>query len=111
MHLYIDLSTQPVKSVKAADLLKFMPIDHVSHFILAATKQEKRIIEVMKECTARCHADVLKLSRTDIKEGALHIDQNKAGKKLRTAMEGKLADVIHRMMDKKAMSLLLINTR
>ena len=48
---------------------------------------------------------------SDIKDGALHIDQNKTGKKLRIAIEGKLADVIERITSKKAMSLFLISTR
>lgn len=61
--------------------------------------------------TGQRPADVLKLSRADIKEGALWIEQNKTGKKLRIAIEGELADVIQRISSRKVMSLKLVNTR
>lgn len=54
-------------------------------------------------------ADVLKLSRSDIKEGALWLRQNKTGHKLRIAIEGELAALIERMGKRKVMGLSLIN--
>lgn len=59
--------------------------------------------------TGQRPADVLKLSRTDIKDGALHIEQNKTGKKLRITIEGELDAVIKRISSRKVMSLMLIN--
>lgn len=52
VHLYFDLTTQTPKSGEAADALKFMPGAHVSGFILAATKREKKIMETVAERTA-----------------------------------------------------------
>lgn len=54
-------------------------------------------------------ADVLKLSRGDIKDGALWIEQNKTGKKLRISIEGELAAVLARVGSQKVMGLKLIN--
>jgi len=61
--------------------------------------------------TGQRPADVLKLSRSDIKDGALHIEQNKTGKKLRITIEGDLEKVIQRANNRKAMSLMLINNK
>lgn len=52
VHLYFDRSTQTPESGEAADALKFMPGEEVSGFILAATKREKKIMEVVAERTA-----------------------------------------------------------
>lgn len=54
-------------------------------------------------------ADVLKLSRGDIKDGALWVEQNKTGKKLRISIEGELAAVLARVGAQKVMGLKLIN--
>ncbi|PHV10894.1 tyrosine-type recombinase/integrase [Chitinimonas sp. BJB300] len=43
-------------------------------------------------------ADVLKLKRSDIQDGALCIKQNKTGKKLRISITGKLDEVISRIL-------------
>lgn len=59
--------------------------------------------------TGQRPADVLKLSRSDIKDGALWIQQNKTGKKLRVAIEGELELTIKRISSRKVMSLFLIN--
>lgn len=61
--------------------------------------------------TGQRPADVLKLSRADIQDGALVIVQNKTGKRLRIAIEGELAAIIERIKDRKVMGLKLINTR
>jgi len=52
VHLYFDLTTQTPESGEAADALKFMPAEKVSGFILAATKREKKIMEIVAERTA-----------------------------------------------------------
>lgn len=52
VHLFFDRSTQTPESGEAADSLKFMPGEEVSGFILAATKREKKIMEVVAERTA-----------------------------------------------------------
>jgi len=59
--------------------------------------------------TGQRPADVLKLSRSDIKDGALWIKQNKSGAKLRISIEGELAAVIQRINSRKVMSLRLLN--
>jgi integrase len=61
--------------------------------------------------TGQRPADVLKLARTDIKDGALWVEQNKTGKRLRIAIEGELAAVIERVTSRKVISLHLINTK
>lgn len=48
--------------------------------------------------TGQRPADVLKLNRADIKDGALWITQNKTGKKLRIQIMGELATVINRIL-------------
>lgn len=59
--------------------------------------------------TGQRPADVLGLSRADIRDGALHIEQNKTGKKLRIIVEGALDVVIKRISSRKVMSLMLVN--
>jgi integrase len=53
-------------------------------------------------------ADVLKLTRADIKEGALWVQQNKTGAKLRVAIDGELAELIKSMEGRKVAGLTLI---
>lgn len=48
--------------------------------------------------TAQRPADVLKMNRADISDGALSVTQNKTGKKLRISVEGELATVIERIL-------------
>lgn len=59
--------------------------------------------------TGQRPADVLKLKRTDIKDGALWIRQNKTRTKLRIAVEGELAALVERISSRKVMGLQLIN--
>ena len=47
--------------------------------------------------TGQRPADVLKLTRADIRDGALHLKQNKTGKKLAIEITGELAQVIERI--------------
>jgi len=51
-------------------------------------------------CTGQRPADVLKIVVGAIADGKLSIAQNKTGKKLRISIEGDLADVVKRIMDK-----------
>lgn len=51
VHLYFDRSTQTVESGIAADELKYTSGESVSGFILAATKREKVIMEMVTEKT------------------------------------------------------------
>lgn len=46
--------------------------------------------------------DCLKMSERDIRDGALWVHQNKTGAKLRVSIVGKLAEVIERIMARKA---------
>lgn len=54
-------------------------------------------------------ADMLKMSRADIVDGALLVRQNKTGKKVRVSIEGELAALIERLCGRKAMSMKLIS--
>lgn len=60
--------------------------------------------------TGQRPADVLKTSRADIKDGALLVQQNKTGKKVRFVIEGDLHDLIERIKGKKVSSLRLISS-
>lgn len=51
-------------------------------------------------CTGQRPADVLKIVVTDIADGMLSITQNKTGKKLRIGIEGDLANILARIMEK-----------
>jgi integrase len=59
--------------------------------------------------TGQRPADVLKLTRADIKDGAISLQQNKTGAKLRIAVEGELAQLIDRISARKVMGLNLVN--
>lgn len=60
--------------------------------------------------TGQRPADVLKLSRADIIDGELCIEQNKTGKRLRIAIQGELATVMARILEQKSMGATLLNT-
>ena len=51
IHLNFDRSEQTKASGEAADALKFMDVDDVSGFILAATKREAEIMDTVRERT------------------------------------------------------------
>ena len=55
--------------------------------------------------TGQRPADVLKLTRADIRNGALHTKQNKTGKKLAIEITGDLAQVIERITTRRHMTL------
>lgn len=59
--------------------------------------------------TGQRPADVLKLSRADIKDGAVWIKQNKTGAKLRINVEGELAILLERISSRKVMGMSLVN--
>lgn len=52
--------------------------------------------------TGQRPADVLKLTRADIRDSALHLKQNKTGKKLAIEITGELAQVIERITSRPA---------
>jgi integrase len=54
-------------------------------------------------------ADVLKLTRADVKDGALWLRQNKTRNKLRISVEGELAALLERIGSRKVTGLALIN--
>lgn len=51
VHLFFDRSTQSAESGAAADQLKYMSVENVSGFILAATRREKAVLEMMNKQT------------------------------------------------------------
>jgi integrase len=57
--------------------------------------------------TAQRPADVLKLRRSDVRDGFLHVEQNKTGVKLRIALEGELATLVSALTALPARSLFL----
>lgn len=59
--------------------------------------------------TGQRPADVLKLRRADIKDGALWIKQNKSGAKVRVNIEGRLDRVLQSINSNKVISLKLLN--
>ncbi len=59
--------------------------------------------------TGQRPADVLKLRRSDIKDGALWVKQNKGGAKVRVNIEGKLDRVLESISNAKVTSLKLLN--
>lgn len=58
--------------------------------------------------SAQRKADVLKFSRTDLKDQQLTVVQNKTGKRLRVSVEGKLAAVIERINKRKVAGIALV---
>jgi len=54
--------------------------------------------------TGQRPADVLKITIDDISDGRLAITQNKTGKKLRISIEGELAEVVERIMQRRRQS-------
>lgn len=58
--------------------------------------------------TGQRPADVLKLSRADIRGGELSVVQNKTGAKLRVEITGELAEVMKRLDSRKVMGLALV---
>ncbi len=60
--------------------------------------------------TGQRPADVLKMTRGDIRDSALWITQNKTGTKRRIAIEGEFANIINRLLtrDRKADSVYLV---
>lgn len=60
--------------------------------------------------TAQRPADVLKLRRSDVRDGFLHVEQNKTGAKLRIALEGELAELLQQLMAGRAQSIFLVST-
>ena len=54
--------------------------------------------------TGQRPADVLKMTRADISDGALHVRQNKTGKRLAIELSGELAKIVERITAKTARS-------
>lgn len=51
----------------------------------------------LAKLTSQRPADVLKMARTDIRDGYLEVRQGKTGKRLRISVEGELAEVLERI--------------
>lgn len=83
--------------------------DEVYNAVHDAAEQPLRDAMDLAYLTGQRPADVLKLTRADIKDGAIWIRQNKTGAKLRIAVEGELARVLERIGARKVMGLNLVN--
>ncbi len=58
--------------------------------------------------TGQRPADVLKMTREDIKDGVMMVVQNKTGKRVRISIEGQLAKVVTRIKARKVAGIALI---
>ena len=56
-------------------------------------------------------ADTLKLSRSDIRDGAIELRQNKTRQKLRVEISEELAVVMRRIEARKALGISLVNSQ
>lgn len=54
--------------------------------------------------TGQRPGDVLKMTRSDVFDGALHVRQNKTGKRLAIELTGDLAEVVARILTRKTIS-------
>jgi integrase len=83
--------------------------DDVYRAVHDAAEQPLRDAMDLAYLTGQRPADVLKLARSDIKDGALWIEQNKTGTKLRVSIEGELAVIIERIKSRRVLGLKLVN--
>jgi integrase len=83
--------------------------DEVYKLVHAAADEPLRDALDLAYLIGQRPADVLKLSRSDIKDGALWLRQNKTRNKVRIAIEGELAVLLERIKQRKVMGLGLIN--
>jgi integrase len=70
--------------------------------ILANADEPLRDALELAYLTGQRPADVLKMDERDIKDGALWIKQNKTAAKLRIEVRGQLAELVQRIMKRKA---------
>lgn len=86
--------------------------DHVYHAVHAAADEWLQDLMDLAYLVGQRPADSLKIGRADVKEGAVWVEQNKTGTKLRVLIEGQLETLINRIMTRnvteKVTSLRLI---
>lgn len=70
------------------------------HLVLQHASEPVRDAIYLALLTGQRPADVRKMLRTDIRDGALWIAQNKTGKRLGIAMEGELKQVVDRCIER-----------
>lgn len=83
--------------------------DAVYEAVRAAAEEPLRDALDLAYLTGQRPADVLKLARADVKDGALWIEQNKTKKRVRIAIEGQLAVLIERIGRRKVAGLKLVS--
>lgn len=83
--------------------------DEVLAAVYAASGLGLRDALDMAYLTGQRPADTLKLTRANVKDGALEISQNKTKKKLRVEIVGELAALMDRIDKRCAMGVALIN--
>jgi integrase len=71
--------------------------DDAYQAVYAKAPQELKDAMDLAYCTGQRVSDVLRWKRTDIRDGALQLEQGKTGKKLRIAIAGPLAKVVKRL--------------
>jgi integrase len=82
--------------------------DAVYKAVWDAAEQPLRDALDLAYLTGQRPADVLKIRRDDIKDGAISFLQNKGGKRLRISIEGELAKVVARIKRRKVSGIALI---
>ncbi|UUM21161.1 tyrosine-type recombinase/integrase [Mycoavidus sp. SF9855] len=75
--------------------------DATYHAVFEVADEATRDAMELAYLTGQRPADVLKLARTDICDGAIRLQQNKTNKRLRIAIEGQLAQLIGRLLTKR----------
>jgi len=76
--------------------------DQVYHAVHAAADDWLQDLMDLAYLVGQRPADSLKIGRVDVKEGAVWVEQNKTGTKLRVAIEGQLEAVINRILARNA---------
>ncbi len=76
--------------------------DHVYNAVRSAAVDWLQDLLDLAYLVGQRPADSLKVSRSDVKEGAVWVQQNKTGAKLRVAIEGQLETVIDRILVRNA---------
>lgn len=85
--------------------------DHEYHAVWTAARDELRDLMDLMLYTGQRPADILKMRKADIRDGALWIKQNKTGAKVGISIEGRFAAIVQRITsrDKTVQSLHLVS--
>lgn len=92
----------PCAGIKGTASAREMYIENdVYDAVYEAANQPLRDAMDLAYLTGQRVADVLRMAETDIRDGAIEVQQNKTGAKLRIAVKGELRTLIDRMVESK----------